>query len=165
MTRVDPFGLVVVRVRPDVLLVAILAVKSGVALPTIVHTDPVVDLDVGLEVAKAGKRLSTDFALVAMLESIVLFELVGGGEYLEAVGAATVFGEGVGLVDVNFELSEEGKREVALTALVWLSSHVTLQRKNNVICHCIIHSLPARYSVVLIILSYMHILGMATTIL
>ena len=140
MARVDSLGLVVIRVCPDVLFVAILAVKSGVALPAIVHTDPIVDLDVGLEVAKAGKRLSTDFALVAMLESIVLFELVGSGEYLEAVRTSTVFGEGVGLVDVNFELSEEGKREVALAALVWLPSHVTLQRKNSV-CYC---SLPAR---------------------
>ena len=79
-----------------------------------------------LKVAKSSEWLATDLALVAMLESKVLFLLLGRREHLETVGTPTVLREGVGLVDVNFELSEEGKGEVALAALVGFSSHVSL---------------------------------------
>ena len=56
----------------------------------------------------------------------MLFLLLSCREHLEAVGTPTVLCEGVGLVDVTFELSEEGKGEVTLPALVGFSSHVSL---------------------------------------
>ena len=126
MARVDSLCLVVVRVGLDVLLVAVFAVKAGIALTTVEHAHSVVDLDVCLEVAKTGKGFPADLTLVAMLQGIVLIELIRRSEKLEAVGTSTVLSDSVNLVDVNFELSKEGKREVTFVALVGLPSHVSL---------------------------------------
>lgn len=57
----------------------------------------------------------------------MLLQLVGRQEHFEAVGTATVLCEGVGIVDVDFELSEEGKGVVTLATLVRLPSHVSLK--------------------------------------
>ena len=109
------------------LLVTILTIKAGVTLATVIHAHAVVDFDVSLEVAETSERFLTNFALVAMLQSVVLVQFFGRVEDFEAVGTATVLGKGVCLVGMNFELSEEGEGEVALAALVWLPSHVSLQ--------------------------------------
>ena len=61
----------------------------------------------------------------------MLVQQFSRGENFEAVRAAAVLGEGMGIVDVGFELSEEGKGEVALTTLVRFSSHVGLKQEQD----------------------------------
>ena len=46
--------------------------------------------------------------------------------------------KGVGLIDVNLELSKEGKGEVTLATLVRLPSHVSLQVQRLVVCSVIL---------------------------
>ena len=66
-----------------------------------------------------------------MLQSVVLVQLLRSGEELEAIGTTTVLCKDVGLIDVNFELSKEGKGKFTLTTLVRFSSHVGLYKVNE----------------------------------